>query len=329
MPGRLATEDFVETVVSGLIVPWDAADVPYTAGKLVFRNNRIYEATATTSAAPPSANWDEVTLPIAISDVTGLQTALNTKLSSPIAQSDVTGLAAALAAKLSSPIAQSDVTGLITALASKLTSPIAISDVTGLQAIIDAMIRTGTHTQRLAATPTSGTLYRESNTGLVYRGNGSSWDIWKAQGLLRKSATQTLNQSSIALQNVTDMTFPIEANEAWFAEFFLLVNAASINSDWLIDFTGPAGAGSAISWLSGGNSAFQAVSTGGGVIVPKIIGQTNAAGSMAGDHILALGAWFSAGATAGNIQLRMAQNTAQAEDNKILINSFAKLNRIA
>ena len=57
---------------------------------------------------------------IAISKITGLQVALDSKLESPIAISDTTGLQVALDSKLESPIAISDTTGLQTALDSKI-----------------------------------------------------------------------------------------------------------------------------------------------------------------------------------------------------------------
>jgi hypothetical protein len=187
----------------------------------------------------------------------------------------------------------------------------------------------GTHAARLAASHAAGVLWRETDTGLIYRDNGTTWDIYKSDGQVRKTADETVNNSA-AVQNDDELLFPVEVNEVWFVEAFLYVNGSSTTADWLLGWAGPTGMTAIWSLASGVNSAWVNAATGSSPVAPKAMANTVTAGSISGDHFLNLAGWFTVDATHnGNVTLQWAQNTATVENNKVLKNSYLRLRRLA
>lgn len=132
--------------------------------------------------------------------------------------------------------------------------------------------------------------------------------------IARKSADQTLDQQSTTLQNVTDLLFAVAANEVWAVELVAKVNAHT-SPDMKFGWAVPSG-------------------------TTMIWGKVSASSASAeGDTIIVIGASADrieppfrgiiiVSSTAGNIQCQAAQNSSQAEDVKVLANSFIIAHRI-
>lgn len=198
-------------------------------------------------------------------------------------------------------------------------------------AVVSGMSASGTHAARPAAS-TAGFFYKETDTGIIYRDNGSSWDIWKGDGNVRKTADETVNNST-TLQNDDHLFFPIEVNEVWFASAYLRTQGASANADFKFGWTGPTGA--TASWAVSGlastsNFNWSAVATTVANNGALAIGSSSSVGALAGEAPVLIAGWFFADAShAGTIRLQWAQATQTVEDNKILKNSFLHIRRIA
>lgn len=237
------------------------------------------------------------------------------------------------------PVQVDAVEVVATPTALDFTTALDVSDVSGVATIaVDQTELTGvpaafvsdTHANRIAAGHVAGRLWRETNTGLVYRDNGTTWDMWKNDGTIRKSANETVNNSA-ALQNDDELFWPVEVNEVWFFEAFLLLQAASVNADWKATITVPAGAtgpwglaATTGSWslVGVGSAPAPLVAAGTGASFgAAITGSGLTAGYMAG--------WVIVGATAGNAQIQWAQNTATVENSIVQANSFLRIRRLA
>lgn len=190
----------------------------------------------------------------------------------------------------------------------------------------------GTHADRLTLSATAGLVYRESDTGLIYRGNGTGWDLSSARGRVVKTADQTVTNSD-TLTNDTHLKFPIEVSEIWFVEGYLALTGASTTADWQFGWTAPDNAtalwapqapGTTTTYGGWGNTA--AAST---PVVAIAIDEVLTNGSGAVSNLLAFAGFFYGDDTAGTIQLQWAQGTATDEDNKVLAGSFLRLERLA
>lgn len=184
-----------------------------------------------------------------------------------------------------------------------------------------------THASRLVSTPTKGRLWKETDTGLIYMGNGGSWDIYKSDGLLRKTADFTLPQSDVTLDSpnsdVPQLSWPVEINEIWVVESLLRLQGVSTVADIKFDFALPAGATFEIQ--HGSNSA--GVGPGGAVTVVSAVEIAMAV--TAGITFARIVAYIYVAGTAGTAKLRAAQNTSTAENVKVLINSILIPRRLA
>lgn len=193
----------------------------------------------------------------------------------------------------------------------------------------------GTHAQRLAsASFKAGRLWKESDTGLVYLDTGSLWTPWNPHGQVVKGADQTLTPSSTSLQDVTGLTFPIEAGEAWQVGIFLILTGTSVNADFKFGLTVPTG--STGQWganvaqnTSGINGGWVVLPTGSNPNSGAALSTTIAIGSGSATHTALFWAIIQAGGTSNPFQFRASQNTAVAEDNKILKNSNCLLRRLS
>jgi hypothetical protein len=194
-----------------------------------------------------------------------------------------------------------------------------------------AAVVVDTHANRIAsAAMTAGQIWKESDTGLLYLYDGSAWVDWKRQGQVAKTADETVNNSA-TLQNDDHLFWPIEANERWFFKAFLICQGASANADWLFGWTFPTGA--TAKWAPFGNNATNPFNWIMGATTSSqtealLQTQTAALGGRNGTILVELAGWWFAAATAGNIQLQWAQNTATVENNSILTGSFLELTRL-
>lgn len=176
-----------------------------------------------------------------------------------------------------------------------------------------------THANRLTATAFSGQQWKESDTGLTYLGNGSTWDIWKGEGKVVKTANETVNNST-ALQDDDHLFWPIEANEIWWFRLILLATGVSVNADLKVGMSGPAG--SSGQWFIA--SAASAV---GSAVTPTLatdpISGSNTTGLGNGTSMPIWTGVITNGATAGTIKVRWAQGTLTAED--VIVNKGSHL----
>jgi hypothetical protein len=185
-----------------------------------------------------------------------------------------------------------------------------------------------THANRIAAAHRAGRIWLETDTGLKYYDDGAAWQIWDRDGIVRKTADETVNNSAV-LQNDDHLFFPIEPNERWWVEAFLLVQGLSGTPDFNLGWTGPAGATALHALEQNTNSAWSEVGTGGTPVAMKTIAQALSVGTGNSTFGLSFRAHFFAGANAGTIRMQWAQATATAEDLKVLADSFLRLKRLA
>lgn len=192
----------------------------------------------------------------------------------------------------------------------------------------------GTHAARLAAAHVGGRLWKESDSGLVYRDNGATWDLWVPYGSKVKSADTTV-ATNASFSFDSDLAIPIEPNEIWTMKLFLFLNSVSITPDWQYGFDFTA-AGLTAMWNPVGDAGAQ--NNGGwagrGVAngVNRVLGMADVAtqASIAGNtlSIMVVGRFVN-GANAGTLRLKIAQNTATAEVDKLLAGSWAEVMRQA
>lgn len=134
--------------------------------------------------------------------------------------------------------------------------------------------------------------------------------------IARKSADQTLNQSSTTLQNVTEMVFAVGANEVWVFDFFILINSGS-TPDFKYGFDLPSG-GAVYKIYNWGNlQTFTSIPSANTLTTTGI------------DQYYRMNLLYIGSSTAGNVQFQAAQNTADASDTKVLANSFIIAHRLA
>lgn len=120
-----------------------------------------------------------------------------------------------------------------------------------------------------------------------------------------KSADETVNNSA-TLQNDNDLAVDVEANGVYSLHLYLVYSSGA-TPDFKIDFTAPSGTTFEASFFdyNGGSFAWGATSALGSV--------TGLAGTGANAPFI-LRATVFVGGTAGTVQLRWAQNTANASD---------------
>lgn len=181
----------------------------------------------------------------------------------------------------------------------------------------------GTHAARLAQSPLLGLLWKESDTGLIYLGDGSAWNVWKGDGKVVKTADETVNNSN-TLQNDDHLFFPIEASEIWFFKLALFVTGLSTTADLKINWSLPSGA--TIMWLA--EASGLGVST--AASPQAVISTANSAlGTANNTSLQQLVGLITNSTTAGTAQFQWAQNTATAEDTKLLKGSQLRIWRQA
>ena len=141
--------------------------------------------------------------------------------------------------------------------------------------------------------------------------------------VVRKSADQTLDQSSTTMQDVTEMLFAVGANEVWHFSVYFKFNSGTV-PDIKVQFAVP----------TGGNGeyfphGYIGASTGSSPIAPETITTSRPQDGAGYNRVTLLQGLYWGGANAGNIQLQAAQNTADASDTKVLANSSIIAHKLA
>ena len=149
-------------------------------------------------------------------------------------------------------------------------------------------------------------------------------DVPAAPTVVRKTADETVN-NSITLQNDDHLFFALGANEAWLVQLFIMGITPTRSPDLKIGFSVPTGC--SMTWAicaSGYSTASYSWGYASAVGYPYIYNETGTAivgfeaNTKAGFYFIAI---VKNGATAGNLNLQWAQNTATVEDTKVLANS--------
>lgn len=137
--------------------------------------------------------------------------------------------------------------------------------------------------------------------------------------IVRKTADETVNNSAV-LQNDDHLLFAVAANEVWFIHILLLITTTAV-ADFKYTFTLPTeGSMGIISGFDHDSSSgrLEATST---YVVGFASDRVNA------NAYFAL--YYVGGANAGNIQLKWAQNAAEATNTILLANSCLIAHKIA
>jgi hypothetical protein len=140
---------------------------------------------------------------------------------------------------------------------------------------------------------------------------------------IRKTATETVNNSA-ALQNDDDFSFAIAANEVWQFELALSTDI-KILSQFRCTWTLPAGASMLMLLIALGDNLTSANAVTATQTTPGTAITTGAAVTLG--HVYIRGTLVNAG-TGGTAQFQWAQQTAQLEDTKVLINSYLLAHKI-
>ena len=184
----------------------------------------------------------------------------------------------------------------------------------------------GTRANRLLHSPLAGRQWKESDTGLLYIGDDTNWNVLNPFGHIRKTSDFTLPQSDTvfdAANNIPQFTWPMGANEIWVVESLLRLQGVSDVPDIRFEFSLPAGATYEIQVV--GNTL--GVGTGSS---PATVLTTGVPLGIANGIFLArIVAIITNGSTAGAAQLRAAQVVSTAENVKVLANSMLFPKRIA
>lgn len=157
---------------------------------------------------------------------------------------------------------------------------------------------------------------------------------WIADKVSRSADSGAVNSGNTGttLTNDDTLLWAVAANEIWFFQAFLLVNAANATMDVKVGFSVPAAA--TMSWAAistfssslAGFTAFTAASTPTGVNSES---QSELTATINGTVPAAYAGWAFIAGTAGNVTLQWAQNTADAGNLKLLKGSCLFLSRLA
>jgi len=136
--------------------------------------------------------------------------------------------------------------------------------------------------------------------------------------LIRKTADETVN-NSVTFQNDDHLLFTVAANEVWFFDGFIRFTTTVV-ADIKFAFVVPVGA--IVHWslskivnLSAEHPIYSPAAGAGASITLDCPG---------GERVVHLIGTIVFGGTAGNLQLRWAQATAEATNTQVLLNSWLK-----
>ena len=138
---------------------------------------------------------------------------------------------------------------------------------------------------------------------------------------VRKAADETVNNSA-TLQNDDELLFAIAPNEVWHFYLFLRTYSSAV-ADIMFRWTLPTGA--SISWRSIGLNEADTLEEWTGILTSSVLRR---AGKATYYPVVCHGVIVN-GANAGDAQLQWAQNTAEASDTIVGINSCIIAHRLA
>jgi len=141
--------------------------------------------------------------------------------------------------------------------------------------------------------------------------------------VILKTSDETVNNSDVR-QDDDELLLPLLANEVW--EFRCLIRVlGGVASDFSKNWTIPAGA--VMKCLQ--DAAIGGLGVWGTLSAPTNQGAENWVVSAAAERWILMWGIVINGATAGDMQLQWAQDTAVAEDTKVLANSYIIATRLA
>lgn len=155
----------------------------------------------------------------------------------------------------------------------------------------------------------------------------------KADFFVVRRSTDSAGRTNSTLAVDDVLKWAALANQVWFCEAYLRVNAANTAMDANFGWAGPSG--SSGSWgvegigsnnLGGG---WGPATTAGTPTALLDLTGTRTIGTFAGTMGIILAGTFITGATAGDFTLRWAQSTTDAGELKLMANSFLRLTRLA
>jgi len=126
-----------------------------------------------------------------------------------------------------------------------------------------------------------------------------------------KSADETVNNSSV-LQDDDHLIIPVVANGIYQFKMTLIMNAAAVDSDFKYHFTVPAGT------VMTFYDKLAAVLAAGTPVAAYDQTSTPDVGSLIGTILFTIEGIIVVSGTAGNVNLQWAQNTAKANNTKLL-----------
>ena len=141
--------------------------------------------------------------------------------------------------------------------------------------------------------------------------------------VVRKSATESVNDSSV-LQNDDALLLAVAASEVWAFKFVLFVTSDDVK-DFQYDITGPTGATGRYMHVS--VSPAEVVDSDYATAIATAISVLFAVGTTA--RCIEITGEITVSTTAGNLQLRWAQNTADAGNTSVLVDSYLIAHKLA
>jgi len=178
-----------------------------------------------------------------------------------------------------------------------------------------------------ASTSRHGLLPKLDGTATKYLDGSGAFSTPAGGGgptVVRKTADETVNNSAV-LQADDELFIAIGANEIWLLQFYLLQKSVSTASDINFGFIYPANC--KIYW--GPLGYWNGVDTSSSPATCRIESDGSNRGCANSTQVLCYIALVVNGANAGTVTLRWAQNTATAEDTKILANSCLIAHKLA
>lgn len=198
------------------------------------------------------------------------------------------------------------------------------------ETLLSALFASGTNAARPAA-GVAGRIYQTTdNPRALWMDTGTEWIL---VGPMTVALTGDYSHpvSNTALANI-GIALPVKANTKYFVEVFLRPEAANNVMDAKAGFSVPAGTSMSWGLLSTTNTAGEgsltALAAGSTPAVAESQGGDVTFGTAAGKTLVSLAGWIEVAGTAGDVNVKVAQNTSDAGLLKILATSFARLTRL-
>lgn len=184
-------------------------------------------------------------------------------------------------------------------------------------------------------TPVAVTVAEQTLLGRITGGAIDDLSIAQVNALLGRLTVRRTSDSNAKTNNTLasddTLLWAVAANEVWWVEAALRVNAANATMDAKFGWSVPAGTTMEWGTVSATNNVGGFVSAPVGTTPANIRTQadTNSVGTRGGTSGTLLAGWVFVGATAGNVTLQWAQDTTDAGDLKLLAHSFLRLTRLS